>query len=55
MAIADDIGSEVAKIFSSTWTTRDGIVVPDQADLKLSNDAVKIDAAVLYADLVHRR
>lgn len=51
MAIADDIGSEIAKIFASQWTTRDGAVVPAQADLKLDNDAVLLDAAVLYADL----
>lgn len=51
MSLADDIRSEVAAIFAGQWSTRDGTVVPDQTDLKLSNDAVRLDAAVLYADL----
>lgn len=42
---------EVKKIFRDAWATRDGQVVPDSADLKLGNDAVKLDGTVLYADL----
>lgn len=33
------------------WTTRDGQVVPESKDVGLGNDAVKLDAVVLYADL----
>jgi len=52
MALADDLKSEVAKIFSEQWTTRNGQVVPEPEDLKLSNDAVEFEkATVLYADL----
>jgi hypothetical protein len=43
---------EVAKIFRSQWTTRNGYVVPDPDDAKLGNDAVVFEkATVLYADL----
>lgn len=42
---------EVKKIFRDVWTTRDGQVVPSSEDLKLGNDAVKLDGTVLYADL----
>lgn len=52
MALADDLTTEVAKIFKDSWTKRDGQVVPEPEDLKLSNDAVVFDAAtILYADL----
>jgi len=51
MAIADDIRAEVKTIFKSAWTERDGQVVPEAEDLKLTNDAVKLKGAVLYADL----
>ena len=46
-----DLQEEVAGIFSENWTARDGYVVPADADLKLSNDAVRLDATVLYADM----
>ena len=36
---------------AKTWTTRDGQVVPAPSDLKLGNDAVKLNATVLYADM----
>jgi len=51
MSLGDDLKSEVKKIFSGQWTTRDGEKVPDSDDLKLGNDAVKLNATVLYADL----
>ena len=51
MALGDDLNSEVFKILRETWTTRLGRTVPEPEDLKLRNDAVKIDATVLYADL----
>ena len=52
MTLADDLKSEVAKIFRDQWTYRKGQVVPDPEDLKLSNDTVEFEkAAVLYADL----
>lgn len=51
MALLDDLKSEVAKIFRESWTERDGRVVPDTESLKLGNDAIKLTATVLYADL----
>jgi hypothetical protein len=51
MGLVDDLKSEVAKIFGSQWSIRDGQVVPDTPDLKLENDGVKLAATVLYADI----
>src|SRR5215207_6513530 len=51
MGLTDDIRKEVRTIFRSAWTERDGTVIPEAEDLKLSNDAVKMKATVLYADL----
>ena len=51
MAIGDDLNSEVRKILQEVWATRTGRVVPESEDLGLNNDAVKLDATVLYADL----
>jgi class 3 adenylate cyclase len=46
-----DLRATVKDIFRSRWTERDGQVVPEPKDIGLGNDAVKLDAAVLYADL----
>ncbi|ABR91554.1 Uncharacterized conserved protein [Janthinobacterium sp. Marseille] len=51
MSLKDDLNSEVNKIFKSQWATRDGKVVPVDEALGLGNDAIKINATVLYADL----
>lgn len=51
MPLSADLTSEVAQIFREQWTIRDGQGVPDPEHLKLSNDAVKLDGVVLYADL----
>ncbi|MCC7522984.1 adenylate/guanylate cyclase domain-containing protein [Candidatus Uhrbacteria bacterium] len=51
MALNDELRYEVRAIFKKTWTTRDGIVVPEPADLLLGNDAVNLEATVLYADM----
>ena len=51
MSLGDDLRAQVKTIFSDQWTARDGQKVPDSDDLKLSNDAVKLDGTVLYADL----
>lgn len=51
MALRDDLSSEVTKILTEKWVERDGQTVPEPEDLKLSNDAVKLNATVLYADL----
>ena len=51
MALADDLAKELETIFRDGWTERDGQVVPDPEDLRLGNDAVNLDATVLYADM----
>ncbi len=51
MGLKDDLLKEVKDIFAIQWQIRDGKKVPETEDLKLGNDAVKITAAVLYADL----
>jgi class 3 adenylate cyclase len=52
MALSQDLSSEVKEIFSTNFTTRAGIVVPEAEDIRLGNDAVVFDeAVVLYADL----
>ncbi len=40
MSVADDIKKNAKDTFGSTWTVRNGAVVPSAADLKLTNDAV---------------
>jgi class 3 adenylate cyclase len=50
-SLKSELESEVAEIFRSTWDERDGNVVPDEESVNLGNDAVKLEATVLYADL----
>jgi class 3 adenylate cyclase len=51
MALREDLQEAVAKIFRDRWSTSDGNVVPAPEDLALDNDATKLDATVLYADM----
>lgn len=51
MALKEDLQSDVSMIFSEKWITRNGNIVPDDTDLKLGNDGIKLDATVLYADI----
>jgi class 3 adenylate cyclase len=52
MSLSDALKEEVLQIFKDKWETRDGTVVPETDDIKLGNEAVKLQATVLYADLV---
>jgi class 3 adenylate cyclase len=51
MGLKEDLAEEVAVIFSSNWKSRNGNVVPESESLTLDNDAIRLDATVLYADL----
>lgn len=51
MSLADDLTKEVEGIFKARWGERDSKEVPDPTKLKLGNDAVNIEAAILYADM----
>jgi class 3 adenylate cyclase len=46
-----ELETAVEDIFKDAWSERDGQVVPEPEDLKLGNDAVKLNATVLYADI----
>lgn len=51
MGLKSDLEEEVATVFRTRWDERDGTVVPSDTSLKLGNDAIKLKATVLYADL----
>lgn len=51
MSLENDLKAQVAKVFSSDWGVRKGQNVPESKDIQLGNDAVELDATVLYADL----
>jgi class 3 adenylate cyclase len=51
MGLKDDLKAQVTTIFKTAWTERDGNVVPADESIQLGNDAVKLDATVLYADM----
>lgn len=51
MGLKGDINSEIGKILQSSWAEREGRVVPSDSSIQMGNDAVKIEATVLYADL----
>ena len=46
-----DIKDDCNVLFATKWQRRSGCIVPKTSDIKLGNDAVEIEAAVLYADL----
>ena len=52
MAFTDEIASDVDGVLAQTWSTRDGLVVPEADDVALAGGAVKLQATMLYADLV---
>jgi class 3 adenylate cyclase len=52
MSLKDDLQTQVKTIFSGgRWSEREGTVVPSDESIALGNDAVKLDATVLYADM----
>ena len=51
MGLKDELEKHVASIYRAKWDERDGTVVPDDDSVTLGNDAVKLQATVLYADL----
>jgi adenylate cyclase len=52
MSLEDDISSEIDEILAQPWQVRDGLVVPETDEVKLAGGAVKLEATMLYADLV---
>jgi len=51
VSLKAELQEEVNKIFIEEWDKRDGNVVPDDKSLAMRNEAVELDATVLYADL----
>lgn len=52
MTLKDELSNKVSDILSQSWDLREGRVVPSTDDVALAGGAVKLDATVLYADLV---
>jgi adenylate cyclase len=51
MALIDDLENDVISVISNTWSIRNGQVVPYSQDVILAGGAVRLEAALLYADL----
>jgi class 3 adenylate cyclase len=51
MTLKEDISAVVKATLADQWTIRQGRGVPASEDLSLANEAVVLDATVLYADL----
>lgn len=51
MSLGEDLKSEIKTILNQAWSEREGQKVPESEDLRLGNDAVKLEGTVLYADL----
>ena len=46
-----ELEAEVTTIYKNAWTRRNGLKVPEDIDLTQGNDAVDLEAAILYSDL----
>lgn len=46
-----DIKAEIEQILKTKWMRREGREVPEADSVQLGNDAVELDATVLYADM----
>jgi len=51
MTLGEELRAHAAETHRARWVRRDGQKVPETDDLTLGNDAVDLDAVVLYADL----
>jgi class 3 adenylate cyclase len=51
MALKEEMEAQVRSIVKTNWKRRQGTVVPPDTSVTLGNDAVELDATVLYADL----
>jgi class 3 adenylate cyclase len=51
MSWSETLSEEVETILDTKWDVRDGNVVPESADVTITDGAVKIEGAFLYADL----
>jgi len=47
----DEIKAEIEQILKTNWNRREGREVPEAEHIQLGNDAVELNATVLYADM----
>jgi len=47
----DDLTKETNDLLNTKWDVRDGTVIPESESVGLADEAVRIDATFLYADL----
>ncbi len=52
MPLSDDLSARVSDILSQSWDFREGRTIPIDSAVSLAGGAVRLDATVLYADLV---
>lgn len=52
MTLKDDLQAQVNTVLNESWDIRDGRTIPDAETVALKGGAVRIKAAVLFADLV---
>lgn len=51
MSLREELESQVQGFVEFAWDERDGRQVPDDSSLTFKNEAIKLDATVLYADM----
>jgi class 3 adenylate cyclase len=51
LGLKNDLQDQVKDIFGDQWDVTDGRVVPEPESIGLGNNAIKLDATVLYADM----
>lgn len=51
MKTLEEMTLGIDQIFKTKWDVRDGEKVPEPQEIRLGNDAVELEATVLYADL----
>ena len=51
MALKTELETEVGDMIRTIFSERNGAKIPEPADVKLGNDAVKLEAACLYTDM----
>ena len=51
MITATELQKEIIGIFATKWKKRAGLKVPESESVQLGNDAVTLNATVMYADL----
>jgi len=54
MSLRQHLQETVHDVFFQKWTEREGRQIPEDTSVQLGNDAVKIDATVLYDHLSRR-